>query len=116
MNHIILIINILLSVAGQFFLKYGINQLGEVSGKDLIIKAILNPFVIIGIGCYGLGMLTWFAVLSKFDLSVAYPALSIGYILVLLISWQFLGESLTVLKIAGSALIIIGVVLMFVKS
>lgn len=116
MNYLILALDIILSVTGQFFLKYGINSLGELEGKDLIVKAILNPFVWVGMALYGCGMLTWFAVLSKFDLSVAYPALSLGYILVMFISWQFLGETITVQKIFGTLLIIGGVILMFVKS
>ena len=114
MKYLILAINILLSVSGQFFLKYGINKIGEVQGIALITKAITNPFVIIGVGLYGLGMLTWFAVLSKFDLSIAYPALSIGYILVMIVSWQFLGESITFGKVAGTVSIMTGVVLLFI--
>lgn len=116
MKYLILAINILLSVGGQFFLKYGINSLENLEGKDLIVKALFNPFVLIGIGLYGCGMLTWFAVLSKFDLSVAYPALSLGYILVMLISWQFLGESITLTKIIGALIIVAGVALMFSKA
>lgn len=113
MKYLILLVNIALSVSGQFFLKYGIKQLGNFSGKDLILHAVLNPFVILGMFCYGVGMLTWFAVLSKFDLSVAYPALSLGYIAILIISALFLGESITLLKVAGILLIMGGVILLF---
>lgn len=116
MNYLILALNILLSVAGQFFLKYGINKLDGFKGTEFLIKTLTNPFVVMGIACYGFGMLTWFAVLSKFDLSVAYPSLSIGYILVLLMSFFFLGEAFTITKVAGTALIMLGVILLFIKA
>ena len=113
MKYTILVVNILLSVGGQFLLKSGIKSLGDLAGKDLIMKAIFNPMVIGGVFCYGLGMLTWFLVLSKFDLSVAYPSLSFGYILVLLISWKFLGEQVNAWNFFGIALIMGGIYFLF---
>lgn len=115
MNYLILIINILLSVSGQFLLKTGIKSLGDLSGKDLIMKAVFTPSVIAGVFCYGLGMLTWFLVLSKFDLSVAYPSLSFGYVLVLFISWKFLGEQVNLWNIFGVFLIMLGIFFLFKK-
>lgn len=113
MDYLILLVNILLSVAGQFSLKYGINNIGDVVGKDFVIKIITNPHVIIGVLCYGIGMLTWFLVLSKFDLSVAYPSLSFGYVLILFISWKFLGENISLWNILGVMLIIFGIYFLY---
>lgn len=115
MNYLILIANVLISVTGQFFLKTGINKLGEVSGLELMKGALLSPMVWFGMCFYGVGMFTWFAVLSKFDLSVAYPSLSFGYILVLLISWRFLGEDMSVSKIVGVLCIMVGIFFLFRK-
>lgn len=71
--------------------------------------------VIAGVFCYGFGMLTWFFVLSKFDLSVAYPSLSFGYVLVLFISWKYLGELVNFWDFIGVLMIMCGIFFLFKK-
>lgn len=111
--YILLAINICLSVLGQFLIKRGINGLQATTSTPSIMSYALNPQIIAGIFSYGIGMILWIMVLSKLKLSVAYPALSFGYVLVIIISWKFLGESLTPLKIVGAFLIIFGIALIF---
>jgi multidrug transporter EmrE-like cation transporter len=62
--------------------------------------------------CYGASLCVWLAALSKAPVSTAYPMLSLGYVVVAVVSVAWLGESMTPVKIAGIALICLGVVLL----
>jgi multidrug transporter EmrE-like cation transporter len=64
-----------------------------------------------GMICYGASLCVWLAALSKAPVSVAYPMLSLGYIVVAWASMMWLGESLSAAKVIGIALICVGVVL-----
>lgn len=112
----LILINIVLSVVGQFLAKVGISKIGaftDMPVKDFIFKSLTSPFVLVGAFLYFFSALVWFMVLSKIDLSVAYPALSLGYIIVLFVGYFFLGESLTFIKFLGVLLICGGVFLIF---
>jgi drug/metabolite transporter (DMT)-like permease len=58
-----------------------------------------------------MSLLIWFYVLTKVDLSIAYPFLALSYVLVLLFSWLILGESISALRIVGVSVISCGVIL-----
>ncbi|MBC2425350.1 SMR family transporter, partial [Clostridium beijerinckii] len=60
---------------------------------------------------YGLSFLLWIKVLSKVELSYAYPMVSLGYVLVMLFSYFIFKENITPLRILGIAFIILGVIL-----
>jgi len=110
----ILLLNILMSMSGHFFFKLGINQIHEYkSTLDFLIKAFTNTSVMFGLMLFIFSAVTWFLTLQKFPLSVAYPALSIGYVIILFLSWRFMGESITTAKIFGTLFILIGVTLLF---
>ena len=57
----------------------------------------------------GFSVLVWMAVLSRVEVSVAYPMVSIGYIIVGVAGWYFFGESLSTLRVAGIFVIFLGV-------
>lgn len=78
-------------------------------------KAAFSPWIIGGISLYVIGTGVWLILLTKVDVSYAYPMLSLGYIFVLFFSALFLQEPLTVLKILGTLLIVLGVSLIAVK-
>jgi multidrug transporter EmrE-like cation transporter len=61
--------------------------------------------------CYAVSILLWMAVLSKVEVSFAYPFLSIGYVVAALVGYQFFGESLSLTRIAGILVICVGVFL-----
>jgi multidrug transporter EmrE-like cation transporter len=114
--YILLAINICLGVAGQFLIKFGVNKLPSMDSVGLqkfLISAGFSPFVISGIALYAFSSILWVILLSKLDLSVAYPALSIGYVLVLLVSMLFLGEQVSALRFAGVFLIMAGIFIIF---
>lgn len=114
-NMVLILINVFLTVTAQIMLKHGMNQVGEVdslkSMRTLAVKAITNPFVVSGVGVFGFTSVLWLIVLSRVEISVAYPMLSIGYILVMLWSWLVFDENVTVIRFLGAILICIGVFL-----
>lgn len=113
----IAITSVLLNAAAQLFLKAGTNVVGTVSfgGADTLqtlMQIARVPWFWAGFACYGISLFTWIATLSRAPVSVAYPLLSIGYVVNALIAYWLFGESLTVQKIVGIGFIVIGVVLL----
>lgn len=102
-----------LAVIGQIFLKRGILSSTLSPTLPSIFKTLLTPLVFFGFFLYGLSSIIWLFVLQKFPLSVAYPAASLAYIMIILLSWGIFKEPLGLNKILGCFLIIIGVYLIF---
>jgi multidrug transporter EmrE-like cation transporter len=111
---------IALNVCGHVFLKVGMNQVGDIGSRsffDFARAAIVNPFVLLGLAGYVSSVTGYIIVLSKTNLSVAYPILmSTGYALVVLISFLFLKESFGTVKWAGITLILVGVILVSLRG
>ena len=111
-----LLFKVILSVLGQILLKQGMNQVGEISGSfqqmaPKLIQALMNPFVVGGIGVYGSTTLIWLVVLSRIKLSVAYPMISLGYMFSILFSWLLFKEDVPKIRVLGAFVICIGVYL-----
>ena len=111
----LLAINIVSTVAGQLLLKLGMRNAGgfalETIQRDplVVLRILFNPFVFVGLVLYVINVFLWFDIISKADLSYVYPFLSMSYAAVVLASWLILGESLTWQRIAGVAIITVGV-------
>jgi multidrug transporter EmrE-like cation transporter len=69
-----------------------------------------NPWMIAGLGCYGISILLWMAVLSKVEVSAAYPLTSIGFIIAAAAGYFILGETVSLSRAVGIALVCCGVV------
>jgi multidrug transporter EmrE-like cation transporter len=69
---------------------------------------VLNPWFFAAMACYSLSIGIWMIVLGKTEVSLAYPLLSIGYVLTTIVGF-FLGESVNLARIAGIALICFGI-------
>ncbi|MFO8082451.1 MAG: EamA family transporter [Armatimonadota bacterium] len=106
---IMLLVSVSLGAAGQICLKYGVSLLGEGASPLAIIKGILTPYVFGGFVLYGLSSLVYLNVLSKLDLSYAYPFVALSFVIVTLLSWYLLDETLPLLRLIGLALILAGV-------
>jgi len=112
----LLLVTVTLNVAGQYLMKRGMTDVGAISG-DLsalagsLATAFMNPYVLAGVGAYGFSSIFWLVLLSRVDLSYAYPALSMGYVLITLVSAIALGEQVSGLRWAGVFTISIGVIL-----
>lgn len=112
----LLMIAMCLTVTGELLLKSGMNRHGQldVSAGTLVptaIKIFTNPFVLGGFVFVFSGALFWLAVLSRWPLSLAYPLLSISYIIGIAASVVFLKEKITWTHALGVLIIIIGVFL-----
>lgn len=107
-------LTILLTVYGQLVMKWQSNLAGappaEMAARvEWIIAFLLRPFVISCFAAAFAAAITWILVLHRFNLSWAYPFMSLTFPLVVFGSALFFHEPLTVLKVAGVALIILGV-------
>ncbi len=112
-----IIISTVLGAIGQILMKKGMDSLSKLQGGEKIvdiivyyIKAIFSPFVFLGLFCYAISMVIWLWVLSKYELSYARPFVSVGYVIVVLYSFFFMGEHITLLRWVGIGLIVVGVV------
>ena len=131
----LILLFILLGVVGQYLFKGGMSQdvpkaLMAAMGQDLAglargqvasagtlllntVLLLLQPQIFLGLSAYVLSMACWLAVLSKTDLSFAYPMLSIGYVAILLIGWLAFGEVVSPLRWLGVLLICVGIVAIY---
>jgi len=113
---VLVLISVILGVLGQLSLKQGMKNIGNFEVKDFlssrIFELVAEKFVVIGIVLYAIATLLWLVVLSKAELSFAYPMLAIGYILIAIFSKIFFGENVTFVRFLGILLISIGVFLL----
>lgn len=112
MHYIAAFFSISLGAVAQFFFKKGVTAISEKSTgiSELIQSGITNVHLWGGLFCYGFSLLLWFYVLSRMELSRAYPLVSIGYFFTLLIGYFFLNETITITKLSGIVLIVLGVI------
>ena len=107
---------VLLNACAQLLLKAGTNRIGHFDfslGNALPIgwQLATNPSIFGGLSCYVISVVVWIMALSRVPVSIAYPMLSIGYVVNALAAWWLFGESLTTMRIAGIGIIIVGVYL-----
>ena len=107
---------VLLNAAAQLLLKAGTNAVGqfEFSAQNIVpigIKLAFEPHIAGGVACYVVSLVVWIMGLSRIEVSIAYPMLSIGYVLNAAAAWYLFGESLTAQKLLGIAFIVAGVFL-----
>jgi multidrug transporter EmrE-like cation transporter len=116
----IAIIYILISViggaVGQILLKKGMTTMGPLtlSGKDLLStlwRMGTNPYVIIGLAIYVCGTVFWLAALSRVYLSFAYPFASLSYVVMLAASWLLFQEDISLVRLIGTAVVALGVII-----
>lgn len=114
-NYIYIFMTILLTVYGQFIIKWQVMKLGELPGAFLekilfLMSLLLNGWIVSGLLAAFLAAFTWMAAMTKFPLGYAYPFISLSFVLVVLLSGVFFNETITPFKILGMILIISGVI------
>jgi multidrug transporter EmrE-like cation transporter len=105
---------VLLNAVAQLLLKAGAGTIADLElkpGNALAIagRVIFNLPIIAGLGCYAISVVVWILALSRVEVSVAYPMLSVGYVLNAFAAWWLFGESLNAMRIGGIGIIIVGV-------
>lgn len=110
-----ILLSISSGVAGQLALKSGVARaaaaVDSVSSVSTLLTAFRSPLVWLGLLLYGLGALAWILVLTRLDLSLAYPFLALNFVLIALVSRWILGESIPWLRWAGIGVICLGILL-----
>ena len=112
MMNLIIISSIACSALAQIMLKLGMGKVViESITLESLFRLFFNPFIMAGMLLYVTAMLIWLYVLKNVEVSYAYPFTALGFILVMAISYFFLAEQVTMLRIAGITLIIGGIFL-----
>lgn len=109
-----IIFTILFAVTGQLLIKKGMLVVGtpEASLQGLTrtaLRALFNPFVIMGFVSSLIAALGWLTALSKLPLSYAYPFMALTFVLIPICSMVFFGENVTPSRWFGIIFIIFGV-------
>ena len=110
----LVMLGVLLNAGAQLLLKAGTNRVGEFafSADNIVpvgLKLATSAPILAGMACYVMSLVVWILALSRVPVSVAYPMLSVGYIVNALGAWLLFGESLTAQKLVGIGFIIVGV-------
>ncbi len=110
-------IQILMTVGGQVLWKKSFNETGGflLPGQSFIasfVHMLVNPLFIIGTILYAGATLLWFYLLSRFELSLLYPFLSLTYVVSFIMAWWFLGETISIQKLGAVGLITVGILLL----
>jgi multidrug transporter EmrE-like cation transporter len=112
----LILCGVLLNAFAQLLLKAGVRQLGHfdfsLDNTWPVASALATNFPIIGgLCCYVFSVVVWILALSRVEVSMAYPMLSIGYVINAGLAWYLFGEAVGPQRLAGIAVIIVGVVI-----
>ncbi len=113
----LLLTSVLINIAAQLLLKAGARAIGEFSfSLDNILpiglKLVFEPHILGGLTCYVASVVVWIMLLSRVEVSLAYPLMSLGYIGTALAAWLVFGENLSMERMLGIAVIMLGVYLL----
>jgi multidrug transporter EmrE-like cation transporter len=109
----LILTGVLLNAVAQLALKASVRDHGaiELGGNVLPVAVRLagEPALWLGLVCYGVSVIVWILALSRVEVSIAYPMLSIGYIVNAFAAWALFGEALTPMRLLGIGIIVLGV-------
>jgi multidrug transporter EmrE-like cation transporter len=112
---VMLAISVVFAVAAQFTLKAAMNSVGRIGSTEIaaagetISRALKEPRLWLGLTLFGVSAMFWLVVLSRVDLSVAYPFVGLSYIVVVMISRLFLHEQVSALRWIGVVVVAVGI-------
>jgi drug/metabolite transporter (DMT)-like permease len=107
---------VMLNAAAQILMKAGTNAIGhfEFSVENILpigLKLATEWHIVVALCCYALSVIIWILALSRVPVSIAFPLLSMAYIVTAVAAWYLLGEALSLTKVAGIVVIILGVII-----
>jgi drug/metabolite transporter (DMT)-like permease len=105
---------VLLNAGAQLLLKAGTNALGVITltranWAGEFGRMAAEPHLIGGVVCYGVSLIVWIIGLSRVPVSIAYPLLSLGYVINAVAAHYLLGEAVTLGRWLGIGFIVLGV-------
>ena len=108
---------VLLNAGAQLLLKAGVRPLGAISVEWATLlptaaRVLMQWPIVAGLACYVVSVGVWIVGLSRVDVSLAYPMLSLGYVVNAIAAWWLFGEALGPMRWSGMLLILAGVFVM----
>ncbi|MGD9650301.1 MAG: EamA family transporter [Dongiaceae bacterium] len=112
----LILFGVLLNAFAQLALKAGVNRIGHFDFSlnniwPIGLAMAGNIYILGGLFLYGVSVIVWLMALSRVDVSFAYPMLSVGYIINAVAAYYLFDENLSVTRLAGIGVIIVGVYL-----
>ena len=107
-----LVCSIALNAIAQVFLRSGAVELTVKPNFIFFLELIKSVHIWYGMMCYAISILLWIMVLSKVQVSLAYPFQGLGYIFGTLLAWFFLNERISILNITGLFIILLGIIVL----
>lgn len=108
------------NAAGSTVMKHAYGGDSSLVSSGLLsafLRILLNPWIAVGLGMFGVSFFFMAAALSRTELTLAYPMMSaIVYIVLLFVGLLMFGEKITLFKVAGLSFILIGITLLAVKN
>jgi multidrug transporter EmrE-like cation transporter len=109
-------LTVVFTVYGQLVIKWRMTLLGELPERFqdklfFLIRAVFDPYIFSSFFAAFLASLAWMAAVTKFEISYAYPFMSLAFVMVLILSYYIFNESLTLYKVLGLTFIIIGIII-----
>ena len=116
MGFIYIMGTIIFTVYGQLILKWRLNHFGNlpinlIEKLIFLLKAVFDPFIFSGLLAAFVASLFWMLAMTKFQLSYAYPFMSLSFVLVFLLSVGLFHEVITWQKVLGLIFVVIGIVI-----
>jgi multidrug transporter EmrE-like cation transporter len=110
----IILTGVMLNAVAQLALKASVRDMGAIglnfsSSSTAFLRLACEPFLWAGLICYAISVVVWILALSRVDVSIAYPMLSMGYVVNALFAWQLFGESMNLARIIGMGIVLLGV-------
>jgi multidrug transporter EmrE-like cation transporter len=105
---------VLLNATAQLLLKAGTNSVGNFAfslenAMPVGWKLATEPHIVTGLACYVVSVVVWIMALSRVEVSIAYPMLSVGYVVNAVAAWYLFGEAVSATRLVGIGIIILGV-------
>lgn len=116
-SFLLIVTGVMLNAGAQLLLKAGVNPLGaiHIDSTNLLptaVRVLTQWPILAGLGCYVVSVAVWIVALSRVDVSLAYPMLSLGYVVNAIAAWYLFGEMLGPMRCFGIFLILAGVFVM----
>jgi drug/metabolite transporter (DMT)-like permease len=107
---------VMLNAAAQILMKAGTNAIGhfEFSAENILpigLKLATEWHIVVALCCYALSVVIWILALSRVPVSIAFPMLSMAYVVNAIAAWYLLGEAFSPTKLVGMGVIILGVII-----
>lgn len=111
-------LSVSLATLGQILLKAGVGTEGtrqaiaQSRPLDFVYAVSISPFVWLGLTAFGVSVVLWLAVLTRVELSTAYPFVALGLVATTLLGHLIYGETMTGTKLLAILMIAVGAIVL----